>query len=577
MVAILQSITRHQDGSIDRSAWLNRLNFRYPREKLAGMEAALLQADAPCLEVATILLELYADPLAIQAALWLPRLYQSNREQLKALPVGAELLAILLNLYELLQVTQKLDLRKQKTLESMRRMLLAMIKDVRVALIQLALSTYQARNLKTFSLDLQTKMAEAIEVLYAPLANRLGLGQLKWELEDRAFSVLHAEAYQEITKALHERRMQREIFIQTWMETLETLLTELGLTVKVSGRIKHIASIWKKMQQKQLKFSALYDIRAVRILVPDVPSCYQVLAFLHERWTPLVSEYTDYIAHPKVNGYRSLHTVLKGEDQAAIEVQIRTFSMHEEAEQGIAAHWRYKEGGRHDLNLAERLNWLRMLLDWQKAWQVDVPAGKALEDNTVYVFTKDGDVVALPKGSTPIDFAFAVHTDLGLRCKGAYVNERIVPLNYPLAMTDQVEIITHKAAHPSRDWLLASEGFIQSSKARSKLKLWFSALEAKPAEKIELKERSETRGAASRANSARIGAKDALPEVLLAGMKGLPYQFAKCCAPLVNQDIVGYLSTQRGVMVHRQHCHYIRRLEEIRRARLLPASWEPLR
>lgn len=566
MVTTIHTVPRNSDGSIQREAWLNLVSFRYPKEKLKGLGEALLQADNASLEVATILLELHADPLAIQAALYLHQLYQSTRDELKKIPAQPEVTEVLLNLYELTKVSEKLDVSKQKTLEGMRRMLLAMIKDVRVALIQLAIVTAEARAYKNKTESARVQMAEAISAIYAPLANRLGVGQLKWELEDRGFAITHPQEYKEITTALQERRTAREIFIQGWMEQLEEALEQLGFTVEISGRIKNVYSIWRKMQQKGLKFSELFDIRAVRVLVPDVSACYQVMAFLHERWSPLVSEYTDYIANPKDNGYRSLHTVLKGEDGLPIEVQIRTFAMHEEAEKGIAAHWRYKEGGRHDLNLAERLNWLRMLLDWQKEWESD---GRHMDDKTIYVFTKDGDVVDLPKGATPIDFAFALHSDIGLRCKGAYVNGRIVPLNYQLAMTDQVEVLTHKEARPSRDWLSPGEGYIKTARARARIKAWFRAQNQsdssvlktsgiRPAPEAELKNFTPFNPEA---------------KVLLAGMKGLPYQFAKCCTPRAPQEIIGYLTTQRGVIIHRINCRHIQGLTKERQQRLLPGAW----
>lgn len=566
MVTTIHTVTRNADGSINREAWLNLVSFRYPREKLKGLSEALQQADPMSLEVATILLELHADPLAIQAALYLHRLYQSTRDDLKKISLELPVRDMLVNLFELIRVTRKLDLTKQKTLEGMRRMLLAMIKDVRVALIQLAIITYDARAYKSKDQATRLSMAHAIQAIYAPLANRLGVGKLKWELEDRAFAILQPEAYKNITQALHERRALREMFIQAWMEKLGASLKQLGFTLEVSGRIKHIYSIWRKMQEKQLTFAELYDIRAVRVLVPDIPACYQVMAFLHEHWLPLTSEYTDYIVQPKPNGYRSLHTVLKGEDGAPIEVQIRTFSMHEEAERGVAAHWRYKEGGRHDLNFTERLNWLRMLLDWQKEWQGN---DQALDDKTIYLFTKDGDVVSLPKDATPIDFAFAVHTDLGLKCKGAYVNGRIVPLNYALAMTDQVEILTHKEAHPSRDWLNPETGFIKSSRARQKLKNWFHAKDHEAVPEIK-----ETTAIVRREVVFKDPKKfDVQAKVILAGMQGLPYQFAKCCIPYQPQTIVGYLTTQRGVVIHQQNCRHIQDLPAEREARLLPASW----
>lgn len=569
MVTTIHTIKRNIDDTIDREAWLNLISFRYPKEKLKGLSNALQQTDDESLEIATILLELHADPLAIQAALYLPRLYKSTREELKKMNVAPEVQEILLNLYELIKVSHKLDLSKQKTIEGMRRMLLAMIKDVRVALIQLAIVVAHARAYKKLSPDERRKMAEAVTAIYAPLANRLGVAQLKWELEDRAFAILQPEAYKEISQALHERRAAREIFIQNWMEHLENKLEQLGFTVEVSGRIKHIYSIWRKMQQKKLNFSELYDIRAVRVLVPDIAACYQVMAFLHEHWHPLVSEYTDYIAHPKPNGYRSLHTVLKGEDGAPIEVQIRTFDMHVEAEKGVAAHWRYKEGGRHDLNLVERLNWLRMLLDWQKEWR---GTSQELDDKIIYVFTKDGDVVALPKNATPIDFAFALHSDLGFRCKGAYVNGRIVPLNYQLAMTDQVEIISHKTPHPSRDWLNPEAGFLKSNKARSKVRAWFKNQEEtqrQPDTKVSYPELPEPEVFIKSTAQFDSGAR-----VILAGMKGLPYQFAKCCLPRAPQTIIGYLTTQRGVVIHHKNCRYIQGLPDERRARLLTAEWQ---
>jgi GTP pyrophosphokinase len=549
MVATVHHVQRLENGEIDRTAWFNRLSLHYPHEKLQHLSKWFAMADESGLKIASILLELHADLDAILAALLYSQRHKIDEiEILKGLR-GLDHMGAFLS-------SQK----KTERVEKLRQMMLFMVRDIRVVLVKLAERTCAIREAKSLSAEAQKILAREIMELYAPLANRLGVGALKWELEDRAFAILEKEAYLNITQVLKTKRLEREAFIQNFIETVQQILEKEGVHAQVTGRVKHVYSIWRKMQKKHLAFSDLYDLRALRVLVPDVATCYAVMALLHARWTPFVEQYTDYISHPKENGYQSLHTVLLGEDQLAIEVQIRTFAMHEAAESGVAAHWRYKEGGGSDA-LSQRINWLKLLLD-----VMPEPA-----DHDIFVFTRDNEVIMLQKGATPIDFAFMVHTDLGLRCKGATVNGQMVPLSYILQMGDQVEVMTHKVAHPSRDWLIAREGFLATTQAKRKLRAFFRAQDAadsppqlKKTEAVILPDIPIK----SVAKPKRLG------KIAVQGVSNLVYQLARCCHPEPGDEVIGSITRLRGIVIHRESCPNVAYFKQKRPERLFKVSWE---
>ncbi|MGA0033496.1 MAG: RelA/SpoT family protein, partial [Burkholderiales bacterium] len=364
-------------------------------------------------------------------------------------------------------------------LEALRKMLLAMVQDVRIVLIKLA-DHLQDLRAAVRSADPAERAAVAglTRDIFAPLANRLGVWQIKWELEDLALRVLEPETYQRIARLLDEKRNDRERYIENVIAILKGEIARAGIAAEISGRPKHIASIQRKMVTKAIGFEGLYDVRAVRVLVDDVKDCYAVLGIVHSLWSPLPKEFDDYIAKPKANNYRSLHTAVIGPDGKSVEVQIRTHQMHRYSELGVAAHWRYKEGGRQDRGYEEKIAWLRQVLEWKDevrdTGELAEQFRTGLFEDSVYVLTPQGRVVDLPKGATPIDFAYHVHTELGHRCRGAKVDGVMVPLNTELANGQQVEILAAKQGGPSRDWLNAQLGFLKSAAARSKVRQWFN-------------------------------------------------------------------------------------------------------
>ncbi|HYM47395.1 MAG TPA: bifunctional (p)ppGpp synthetase/guanosine-3',5'-bis(diphosphate) 3'-pyrophosphohydrolase, partial [Burkholderiaceae bacterium] len=375
--------------------------------------------------------------------------------------------------------------------EALRRMLLAMANDLRVVLLRLASRLQTLRHYAATKQPGSEPIARETMRLYAPLANRLGIWQLKWELEDLSFRFLEPETYKEIAGLLDEKRFEREGFIDQAAVRLRSMLTEAGIAGEVVGRPKHIYSIVNKMRTKRLAFDQLRDVRGLRVIVVDVADCYQALSSIHQEWTAVGSEYDDYIARPKPNGYQSLHTVVTDEDGRALEIQIRTRQMHESAELGLAAHWRYKDGGKQaggrqrgstqDDSDAQRVAWLRQLLAWRDEVEPAAAAGTAsaaaAHDERIYVLTPQARVVELPAGGTPVDFAFHIHSEVGYRCRGARVNGVIVPLNTLLKNGQTVEIISAKTGGPSRDWLNADLGFLKSARSRAKVRQWFNALE----------------------------------------------------------------------------------------------------
>ena len=517
--------------------------------------------------------------------------------------------------------------------ETMRKMLLAMVSDIRVVLIKLALRTRTMQFLSQTP-DSPAKRALAKETLdiFAPLANRLGVWQLKWQLEDLGFRHYNPEEYRRIACLLDEKRDERLEYIERFLVQLKAAVRQAGIECDVAGRPKHIYSIYRKMVKKKLDFDGLYDIRAVRVLVNTVPECYSVLGIVHSLWQPIPGEFDDYIANPKGNGYKSLHTVIVGPEDKGIEVQIRTNEMHEFNEFGVAAHWRYKEGGKGDSAYEQKIAWLRQLLDWREnmaqSGKEDLAAAFKTElfNDTIYVLTPHGKVFSLPSGSTPIDFAYALHSDLGNRCRGAKVDGQIVPLSTPLENGQRVEIIAAKEGEPSVNWL--HEGWVKSSKAISKIRAYIRAQNAeavreegkhqfdkviakinpKPnqqqvCEKLGFKQLEELYAAIGQGEvSLRAVQKaagtliepQAVPVsentivkkskiasgskngVLVDGEGGLLTVLARCCKPAPPDLIAGFVTREKGVSIHRECCPDFQHLARKSPEKVVPASWAEL-
>ncbi|MFV0275933.1 MAG: GTP diphosphokinase [Parahaliea sp.] len=511
--------------------------------------------------------------------------------------------------------------------DNIRKMLISLVDDVRVALIKLAERTCAIRAVKN---DAERRQAVAQEVadVYAPLAHRLGIGHLKWELEDLSFRYIHADAYRKIARLLDGKRLERDRFIQRVREELSRVLGEAGLSFEIGGRAKHIYSIWRKMQRKGIGFSQVYDIRAVRILVPEIRDCYATLGLVHGLWRNIPNEFDDYIANPKENGYRSLHTAVIGPEGKVLEVQIRSRQMHEEAELGVCAHWRYKGSDRTTgmaSSYEEKIAWLRQVLDWYEETGDATGIGQFSFDiaqDRVYVFTPRGDVVNLAQGATPLDFAYHVHTEVGHCCRGAKVNGSIVPLTYRLNTGEQVEILTGREVRPKRDWLQPGLGYLRTSRARAKVHHWFK-IQARE-ENIDagrhLLERDFRRMALTSIDYRRIAAKmqmatvedmyaavgagdlslaqvlnaaqglverPATPRLELSpgsarpaggavqvqGVGNLLTHMAGCCKPLPGDGIVGFITQGRGVSIHRSDCARLLKLEESSPERIVEVSW----
>ena len=525
--------------------------------------------------------------------------------------------------------------------DNVRRMLLAMVDDFRCVIIKLAERIAFLRDAeKNYTEEERVLAAKECANIYAPLANRLGIGQLKWELEDYCFRYLHPEQYRAIAKLLKERRLDREQYIADFVSELSGYLQENIQQVEVYGRPKHIYSIWLKMQKKNLEFSDLYDVRAVRIIVQKLQDCYTALGIVHTHFKHLPKEFDDYVANPKPNGYQSIHTVVLGKGGKPIEVQIRTQQMHDDAELGVAAHWKYKEGataGRSGYE--EKIAWLRKLLAWQDditdSGEVMAELRSQVFDDRVYVFTPKGEVVDLPTGSTPLDFAYAIHSEIGHRCIGAKVGGRIVPFTYQLQMGDQVDIITQKNPNPSRDWLNPNLGFTHTAKSRAKIHAWFKKQDRDkniPAGKELLESEINRLGislkqveqqALPRYNlknlddlyagigggDIRIGpllsflqskfiktsAQEVDEEILrhvstksaahaqqktkhkdcviVEGVGNLMHHIARCCQPIPGDCIVGYITMGRGISIHRCDCEQFLELQTVHPERVVESRW----
>jgi GTP pyrophosphokinase len=512
--------------------------------------------------------------------------------------------------------------------ETLRKMVLALVEDIRVVLLRLASRTQTLRHFADQPAMERVPLARESLDIYAPLANRLGVWQLKWELEDLSFRFLEPDVYKRIAKQLDERRLEREQFIEAAIARLKAELAALDIKAEVYGRPKHIYSIWNKMRAKHLDFSQVYDVRALRVIVGQVKDCYTVLGVVHQIWQPIPKEFDDYIAHPKGNDYRSLHTAVIAGDGRSVEVQIRTWEMHQHAELGVAAHWRYKEsaaGAGSDYD--EKIALLRQLLSWRD--EVTDAADwieqfkRAALDDTIYVLTPQGRVLDLPRGATPVDFAYRLHTDLGHRCRGAKVDGQLVPLNKPLASGQRVEIVTTKQGGPSRDWLNPQLGYLATSHAKAKVKRWFAALEESETLAAgralvlrELQREGQTQAnidalagklgyadaeamflAAGRnelgpraiqvalrgpepaaAEEAPIVPKksraaDSGDRVLVVGVGKLLTQLGRCCKPAPPDAIRGFVTRGKGVSIHRADCSNFANMMRRNPERVISAEW----
>lgn len=660
MVQVRDAYPLDDQGAVDIPRWIKRL----PIVNQANIDPAVLQAAAEMaqahentpneglkiwgegysrfltgLEMAEILTDLKVDLSTLVAAI----LYRAVRDNALPLAIvrtkfgdpvaklidGVVQMAVISNSNAILTPDRILGQNEDQP-DHVRKMLVAMVNDVRVALIKLAERTCAIRAVKNYP-DRRYKVAREVFEVYAPLAHRLGIGHIKWELEDLSFRYLEPEAYKHIAQQLDERRMDRQKFIDDIIAQLRNELKDASIDGEVYGRAKHIYSIWRKMQRKKISFSQVHDVRAVRVLVKTVRDCYTVLGIVHTLWHTIPTEFDDYIANPKENGYRSLHTAVIGPEGKVVEIQIRTYDMHNESEFGVCAHWQYK--GADDAvptaGYEEKIAWLKQVLDETEEGTLgdlaDELAYEVTEDK-IYVFTPEGHVVELGNGATPLDFAYRVHTEVGHRCRGAKVNGRIVPLTYRLETGQQVEIITGKEAEPSREWLRPSLGYLRTSRARSKVKAWFKhrdkaqnmatgkalierefkrlalgnldykalALDLdfasaddmfaavgagdmgagavlKAAQKLVMKDSQLEFSQQWRiAQPQKAGISD---EIQVNGVGNMLTQMANCCKPLPGDLIGGFVTVGRGVSIHRQDCLQFLHLRDKEPNRIIEVSW----
>ncbi|ABC28648.1 GTP pyrophosphokinase [Hahella chejuensis KCTC 2396] len=658
MVKVREDYPLAQDGSVDINGWIDRLQQQVELEDVASFRRACLLAKEieseavragnlwsegsssflTGLEMTQILSELQLDsPSLIAAVLYravregklsLVRVNEEFGEEVSKLIEGVSQMAAISSLRHPIQGSVLGQTQTQ--VDNIRRMLVTMIDDVRVALIKLAERTCAIRDVKNAGSDKRHRVAREVFDIYAPLAHRLGIGYLKWELEDLSFRYLHETAYKKIAKLLDERRMDRQKFIEEALSALRQELEASGIKAELSGRAKHIYSIWRKMHRKGIDFSQVYDIRAIRILVPSIRDCYSALGVVHALWRHIPHEFDDYIANPKQNGYQSLHTAVVGPSGKIMEVQIRTQKMHEEAELGVCAHWLYKgtDTQQKSHGYEQKIAWLRQVLEWQDElgsktselvdqWRNDIVSDR------IYVFTPDGHVIDLPAGSTPIDFAYKVHTEIGHACRGAKIHGRIVPLNYKLKTGDQVQILTSNQARPSRDWLNSDLGYANTSRARAKITHWFKlqdrdqnveegrdilqgVLKRLSLEQLDFDDLAQKVNYPSAEDMfAAIGAGDLKPmqvahtaqnmleprdeqltlhlhaaqesakssDVHIRGVGNLMTQMANCCKPAPGDPIVGYITIGRGVSIHRQDCINALQLQTVEPNRMIEVSW----
>ncbi|MBT6209710.1 MAG: bifunctional (p)ppGpp synthetase/guanosine-3',5'-bis(diphosphate) 3'-pyrophosphohydrolase [Woeseia sp.] len=552
-----------------------------------------------------------------------------NSRALNKLP-APELPALVNGLLQLGEFTLPPDWEPGEALatqqsEALRKMLLAVVSDARLVVARIAEQLHRLRQAKTSPRKKQRALAVETQEIYAPLANRLGIWQLKWELEDLAFRFLEPKTYKQIARGLNEKRTEREEFITGVTATLQEALWNNGIHAEISGRPKHIYSIWRKMQRKDKPLEQIFDVRAVRVLVRDVGECYAALGIVHNIWSYFPGEFDDYIANPKDNDYQSLHTALIGPEGQTVEVQIRSHEMHRHAELGVAAHWRYKEGGASKAIFEKKIRLLRQILEptGSDGHLLDQIKGDVFEDR-VYAVSPKGDVVEMPAQATPLDFAYHVHTQIGHRCRGAKVNGRIVPLTYTVQNGDKIEIITGKQPQPSRDWLSPQLGYLAATRSRTKVRNWFrqrdrdqnkrhgreiferelSRLNVRDiatdtiAKQLKLKDtelmcvalgagditsaaiasaiqnlRKDDSHTIIRKRRTKKKKESAAGAIAISGIGDLLYNFARCCHPVPPEHISGYITLGRGVSIHRQDCGNFLSLRIRHAERVIEVDW----
>lgn len=620
--------------------WLVHLStIRGDKDKSLIQNAFDLCPDNKLLEkglgIADILLSLGLDSETLATAIIYPsyQLHQVHTDKI------SELLNESINklLHDILQMQslgklqnieiQNLDQRSHHQIENLRKMLLAMVSDVRAVLLIIAEQLWKLRNAKNLEKTEQVKLAREILHIYAPLANRLGIWQLKWEIEDLCLRYLQPEIYTEIAKGLTSRRLEREEYIQNMLNLLTKMIQDIHIQkFEVSGRVKHIFSIYNKMQRKNVSLDKIYDTAALRVLVPEITDCYTVLGLLQNTWEQIPEEFDDYINRPKPNGYRSIHTVVIGPENRVVEIQIRTHQMHQESELGVAAHWRYKEGVLQTAHYEAKIALLREIMAWQKeiVGEEKPETKQALQNlftDRVYVFTPNGDIVDLIQGATPLDFAYQIHSEVGHRCRGAKVGGKIVPLTYQLKTGDYIEILTAKEANPSRDWLIPQRGFLKTPRARAKAAHWFKIHDAvqnissgrdlleKELKRNKIHEKYDLDAIAEKMNYkssddllAALAIGDAsVPQVAhhirkipqphieptvtkihepikttgiqILGVNNLLTQSARCCKPLPGDDIIGYVTRNRGITIHRIDCRNMQNASKTNNQRTIQVTW----
>ncbi|MEX0942078.1 MAG: bifunctional (p)ppGpp synthetase/guanosine-3',5'-bis(diphosphate) 3'-pyrophosphohydrolase [Pseudomonadales bacterium] len=656
MVKVREQQPLEVDGSVNLELWLCQLNERRPdlnlsllrevcdlsqqaEEKAIATNSVWAEGHSSFaigLEMADILTDLHMDQDGIVAAI----IYRAVRENqitlnhvrkqfgdsVSGLVHGVLRMAAISNVQ--LGSSERVLGERKDQLEQARRLLVSLVDDVRVALIKLAERTCAIRTVAHATPEKRVRLAREVFEIYAPLAHRLGIGHLKWELEDLSFRYLEPVAYKRIASLLDEKRTDREVYIKSVIETLGGRLRTEGIDANIAGRAKHIYSIWRKMRNKDILFSQVYDVRAVRILVPGINDCYSVLGIVHTLWRNIPHEFDDYVAAPKENGYRSLHTAVIGPEGKVLEIQIRTHDMHEEAELGVCSHWRYKEMALSDEPVAyeQRIQWLRQILEWQEEFDDVSSLTKELFSEVsldrVYVFTPEGHVVDMTPGATPVDFAYRVHTEVGHKCRGAKVNGRVAPLNTRLVTGDQIEVILGDEAEPRREWLHAHLGYVTTSRARAKIKNWFGQRTRRKniedgkklltrefnhlgidhidnAELVRLSgferldELYETIGAGEldvlevveqAAEMVQLDLSDQQlsllvsetkgqdAETLIAGIGDLDYQIAECCNAVPGDSIVGVVDDAGVVRIHQQDC--LQALRADLYGRLMRLEWK---
>ncbi|MEH6469808.1 MAG: GTP diphosphokinase [Halopseudomonas sp.] len=662
MVKVRQDHPLDESGSVDLSAWLERVRTdiniqddveliracdmsRQAQERVVAKEDVWAEQGSNSyrtgLEMAEILADLGLDQDTLVAAI----LYRGVRERKLELEqvreaFGRNVASLIEGVLQMAAIGSVLHPtpdsvlgQSEGQLDNVRKMLVTMIEDVRVALIKLAERTCAIRAVKNGNRKRRYRVAREVFDVYAPLAHRLGIGHIKWELEDLSFRYLQPNAYKQIATLLAEKRLDRQQYIDEVLYSLKAELASIGIEAELMGRAKHIYSIWRKMQRKQIDFDQVYDVRAVRVLVPEVKDCYAALGVVHGQWKNIPHEFDDYIASPKKNGYRSLHTAVIGEEGKVLEIQIRTHEMHDDAELGVCAHWLYKgtDTSNKSDSYESKIAWLRQVLEWQddvgNASDLVEQLRTGIEEDRIYTFTPDGHVVDMAAGSTPLDFAYRVHTEVGHRCRGAKVNGKIIPLTNKLKTGDQVVIMTAKQGGPSRDWMNPNLGYVTSSRARAKIRNWFKEQnrdqnihEGRQLVEREIKRLavsqldlhllaenqgytdiddlyaavgagdfrlSQILGAAQRQIDQResdeqldldlktelVSSPKKQGEVTIEGVGNLLTVIASCCKPVPGDQIVGYITQGRGVSIHRQDCINALQLESNAHERMIEVSW----